>query len=504
MKKRRFIQNALVMTAATFLMRAIGTLFQVYLSNRIGAEGIGLFQLTSSVYLLAVTLSTSGISLAVTRIVSEEMALNNPLAAKSAFRRCLLLSLTLGMLAGGLLLWGGRWLGTVILGDARTVPALRLLSFGLPFLATASVMRGYFLGLQKPIQSISGDAIEQLAMMVLTIPLLTLFLPKGLEAACCALVIGSAVSEAVSCLYSGFLCLRSRLPSSGKIPRGMNRRIGGIALPIAVSNYFRSLLTTLENVLVPPSLKRYGASEGEALSQYGLVKGMAMPILMLPAAAMSAFASLLVPEVASARAIGDKKKIDFMVNKCFQATLQFSFWVTGIFLCFGQEIGSAFYRDPRVGSTLLILTPLVPLLYLDQIVDSILKGLNQQLSSMKYNTMDSILRVLLIWILIPIWGMKGYLVMFFCGTIFNAGLSINRLIVVSRVHFQTLRWVVGPVAAIAASCLLVCSLVSCPLVLRIGLVTGIYFFLLRLTGSLKREDLEWGKRIFSKSRTKAD
>ena len=94
--------------------------------------------------------------------------------------------------------------------------------------------------------------------------------------------------------------------------------------------------------------------------------------------------------------------------------------------------------------------------------------------------------------------------MFFCGTIFNAGLSINRLIVVSRVHFQTLRWVIGPVAAIAASCLLVCSLVSCPLVLRIGLVTGIYFFLLRLTGSLKREDLEWGKRIFSKSRTKAD
>ncbi len=488
MKRRRFIQNALVLTGATLLLRFGSTFFMVYLSNRIGPEGIGLYQLVSSVYALAITLSTSGISLAVTRIVSEQSALGNAAAARSAFRRGLGLSLGLGLLAGGLLLWGSDWLGRVILGDGRTVLSLRILSAGLPFLSTASVMRGYFLGLKRPLKSVSGDFAELLATAALTIPLLALLLPRGLEYACCALVLGSVGAEAVSCLYSAALCFTERLTPQGQRGSGMNRRIFAIAAPIALSNYFRSLLSTLENVLVPPSLKRFGADNGQALSQYGTIKGMVMPVLMLPAAIMSAFASLLVPEVAGARALQDQRRIDFIVEKCFKATLLFAFPACGLFLRFSGELGRALYGSSQVGTLLLILAPLVPLMYLDQIVDSILKGLNQQVYSMKVNTADSLLRVTLIFLLVPMMGLRGYLIMFYAGTVFNAALSMWRLIKVSRVRFCLWEWVVKPILGCALACLL-----TLPLPGLAGglLMAGSYLLLLWAFGCLTRKDLSW-------------
>lgn len=498
MKNRRFIQNALILTVATLLMRCVGTLFMVYLSNRIGAEGIGLYQLVSSVYALAITLSTSGISLAVTRIVSEQMALGNTAAARSAFRRSILVALLLGLLAGGLLLCGAEWLGSVILGDGRTVLSLRLLSAGLPFLSTASVIRGYFLGLKKPLKSVSGDIVEMLATIGVTVPLLTLLFPKGLEYACCALVAGSVAAEAVSCLYSAALYFSERLKPQGQCGKGLNRRIFAIAAPIAFSNYFRSMLTTLENILVPPSLRRSGADTAQALSQYGMIKGMVMPVLMLPAAIMSAFASLLVPEVAGARAVRDQERIDFIVDKCFKATLLFAFLACGVFLCYSREVGEALYGSSQVGTMLLILTPLVPLMYLDQIVDSILKGLNQQVYSMKVNTADSVIRVLLIFFLVPLTGIRGYLIMFYAGTIFNASLSIGRLIVVSRVRFCTMDWVVKPLGAVTFACLFAHSLLRCPVLPSVLLVTAVYLLTLRLCGCITRKDIDWVKGVFSK------
>ncbi len=501
MKNRRFIQNALVLTAATLLMRLVGTMFMVYLSNRIGAEGIGLYQLTSSIYALAITLSTSGISLSVTRIVSEQVALGNTRTARSAFRRGFGIALCLGLLAGFLLLWGAKWLGTVILGDVRTVLSLRLLSAGLPFLSTASVIRGYFLGLKKPVKSVSGDIAEMLATIAVTVPVLTAMMPRGLEYACCALVIGSIAAEAISCLYSILLVFTERMKMKGELRPGLNRKIFGIAAPIAFSNYFRSMLSTLENILVPPSLKRFGSNTAEALSQYGMIRGMVMPVLMLPSAIMSAFASLLVPEVAGARAVKDQRRIDFIVDKCFQATLLFAFFAAGIFFCYSREVGETLYQSSQVGSMLLILTPLVPLMYLDQIVDSILKGLNQQVYSMKVNTADSLLRVLLIYFLVPVMGVKGYLIMFYAGTIFNASLSIGRLIVVSKVKFQIADWVIKPMCAIAAACLATRLLLHCPVLVNILAVGIIYFAALRMSGCISKVDVEWIKGVFQKNKS---
>jgi stage V sporulation protein B len=206
----------------------------------------------------------------------------------------------------------------------------------------------------------------------------------------------------------------------------------------------------------------------------------------------------LVPEVSAANALKSRKRIDYIVNKCFKVTLLFAFLIMGIFLCFYEEIGLAFYKDAKVGSLLMIFAPLVPLMYLDMIVDSILKGLNQQMSSMKYNIADSAMRSLIIFVLVPIMGMKGYIIMLYFGTIFNALLSINRLIVVSKVRFRLVQWVVLPCIAITLACLFAKYFLNVGVFLSMTMVCVCYVVFLMLMGCITKRDWAWVIRVFYK------
>lgn len=276
--------------------------------------------------------------------------------------------------------------------------------------------------------------------------LLSFFSPEGIEPACLCLSLGSVISEIISTLYSYVLYRKNRLSNAGASPLNIGRRIFSIAFPTSVSAYFRSALSTLENILTPIELLSFGLSRKAALSEYGIIKGMVMPLIYFPAAVLSAVSSMLVPEVSAAYATENKKRIDYIIKRCLKCALFFAFFITAIFLVFHREIGRFFYKSDRVSFLLLTFAPLVPLIYLDQIVDSILKGLNEQMASMKYNTADSLLRVLMIYFLVPIIGIKGYVVMFYFGTIFNAYLSLNRLITVGKIKVKPFEWIVFPLA----------------------------------------------------------
>ncbi|WMJ22567.1 oligosaccharide flippase family protein [Paludicola sp. MB14-C6] len=497
-RKRRFIKDALILTVIVIAMRAVGTAFMIYISNMIGAEGIGLYQLTFSVYLLFITLSTSGISLAVTRIVSEQIAMKNTIAAKCAFKRCILISIIISIISGLLLFFLAEPLSIHVVKDTRTITALKLLAVGLPFLSIGSAIRGFFLGLQKGVKAASTDIVEQFVQIIATIPILIYAVPKGLEAACCGLIIGATISEIFSCIYAVILYKIEKMPLVGRKAKGTNKQIFSIAIPIAISSYIRSALTSIENILVPRGLRQFGQTSGEALSQYGMIKGMAMPLLYFPSAILSAFSNLLVPEVSAANALKSKKRIDYIVNKCFKVTLIFAFLIMGIFICFYKEIGLAFYKDAKVGSLLLVFAPLVPLMYLDMVVDSILKGLNQQMSSMKYNTADSALRALIIFFLVPLLGLKGYVIMLYFGTIFNALLSINRLIVVSKIRFHFVQWVLLPCTAIALACLFTKFFVHTGIFFSMIMVCVCYMALLMFMGCITKRDWAWAIHVFYK------
>lgn len=501
-KKRKFLLNALVMTGLSLLMNTVGMAFRVYQSNKIGAEGIGLLQLVLSVYFMTTNLAVAGIHYAVTRLVSEHLATGNHDAVRQVMKRCLQLCLLFGCGTGLLVFFAAEPIGLYWLRDGRTILSLKVLALGLPFFSISCCTRGYYLAVRNAMKPASGQTIEQIINILVTLGALHLLLPYGIEYACCGIAAGMTAGEIAGCLYIRCLYLweiRKKFPrKTGKSIHPWN--ILSISLPISGGSTLRTALSAVENALIPAGLKKYGASYQESLSNYGVIKGMAMPVLAFPSAFLSAFSMLLVPEMAEAKAVHNQKTINRIASQVFQLSFLFSILIVGIFFFFADDFGLLLYQDPSVGSFLRILAPLIPFMYLDSIVDAMLKGLNEQVYGLKVNTADSSFRVLLSFLLLPLLGMKGYLIITFFSTIFNASLSMGRLIKVSRVTIHPVRWLLLPSAgavlsglasAAAAPFLGKCFSLSLlwGLIIKIAICVLLYFLFLLATGVITKEEL---------------
>lgn len=509
MKRARvFFFNAVLLTATSLIMRTVGVSFNVYISNKIGTAGMGLFTLVMSVYSLAVTFATSGINLAATRMTAEALGKDLHGEVRAAMKRCLTYCLCFGVTAAVILYSFSDFIGCILLDDIRTVSSLRLLAVSLPFISLSSALSGYFNAVRRVYKNALAQAFEQLTKIVLTSFGLITFLPKGLEYGCLAVVGGAALAELTSFLFLFILYIsdrykhiRSEQNSSDKLTAKMLK----ISIPVALSAYVRSGLLTIEHLLVPYGLKRYGSSSERALESYGVLHGMVMPIILFPQAFLSAFSSLLVPEIAEGNAQGDRIRTSYIVQRVFQITLCFSIGTSGIMICFAHELGESIYSNAEAAKFILMMAPLIPVMYLDSAVDSMLKGMNQQLYSMRVNIVDSALSTVLVYTLLPIYGINGYVYIIIGCEILNASLSICRLMNTVDFRINIIRLIVSPILCIAGAAsavklfftlgnILIAS-EAIEVTVHIACTAILYVILLRSTGSVNGEDSEWIKKV---------
>ncbi|MBR6728909.1 MAG: oligosaccharide flippase family protein [Clostridia bacterium] len=452
-KAKRFLMNSLILACSAVFMRAINVSFNVYITNKIGAEGVGLFGLIMSVYMLATTIASSGVNLAATRLITEELATGCHNGIKKAMHRCLCYSLFFGLSAGFLLFFFAPQIGTYWLCDSRTIRPLYLLSFSLPFIALSAAISGYFMAVRRIIKSASAQIFELLIKITITVFALRLFADRGIEYACIAIVGGGSIAEICSFFYI-FLFYRfdrKRYANARNCAGAYTKRLLGIALPVAVSSYLRSGLVTLEHLLIPVGLKKFGASTSASLAQYGVVHGMVMPLLMFPSAVLLAFSGLLIPELTELQTIRKTYGINRIVSRAFRTTLLFSIGAATIFFVFAEPLGQVIYKSGDAGLFIKFLAPLAVVMYMDGVTDSMLKGLNQQVYSMRYNIIDSAISVALIYTLLPKLGIDGYLLVIFATELLNAFLSMNRLIKITDFSLSIIRDILRPTLAAGLS-----------------------------------------------------
>lgn len=449
MTKQKFLLQGILLTAFSLFLRVANIGYRSYLSAKIDAEGMGLYQLIFSVFMLAVTLSTSGISLAVTRMVTAAIAANRRETVRSVVTKCFLFCLTVSCTIAALLLVFSYFAAAAILGYKGAAGSLRILALGLPFMSLCTCMKGYFLAVDESLSTAMSDAVEQVLTILAAVALFWYFAPQSIEAACLAAMLASTFGEAVSFL-SGWIAyrrsLRRNTPKTVEPGRGVLHGMFHIAVPCTLSSAARSLLSTGENLLIPRELRRYGLSEAQSMAAYGLLQGMAMPMLYFPSSFLSSFASLLIPRIAREFEQKHCRAVAHITETAVGAALQFGVFCAAVFFVFGEDWGTAFYSSAEAGGYLRILAPLVPLLYLDVVVDSLLKGLDEQLNSMKYNFTDSLIRVLLILCFMRFSGMPAYIAILFFSSIFNAMMSVRRLLKVAQVRIRIAKNAVLPAA----------------------------------------------------------
>ena len=515
---KKFILNGLLLTSVSLLMRGVGVCFNVYISNTVGAEAMGLFTLISTVYGFAITLATSGVNLAATRLVSEALGeissagirIKNGKTAsvRAVMRKCVAYSLFFSLLSASALFICTPAISRSILRDERTISSLRLLAISLPPISISSALGGYFTAVRRVYKNATVQVLEQMVKIFSCSALLVRFFANDAESACLCVVAGGVIAELCSFAVQAvlYLCERkddstSSVPAKGKL---IKSKLLGIALPVAFSAYLRSALITVEHILIPWGLERSGASRSRSLAAYGTVHSMVFPLIFFPSAILSSFAGLLVPEVS--QAVAEKKQTDIkrITSNVFEIALLFSIGAAGLISCFAYELGNTVYPDTDAGRYIRMIAPLIPVMYLDTATDAMLKGLGQQVYSMGVNIVDSLLSVILVIFLLPRFGIEGYIMTVYCTELINATLSITRLLSVTDIKPRITDLIIKPLICVVISGAVVARLAPLNLsllsdkaqtVAHMILAAAIYLSLLLLLGSLKIKKLKKGLKL---------
>lgn len=507
-KGKLFFINSLVLIGTSLVLRIIGVTFNVYISEKMGLAGMGLIEIIISVFSFSVIVACSGIGLASTRLVAEEYANNSHSGIRKSMRECITYAITFGISAGIVLYFGADFIGKTLLGDARTVNSLHILAISLPFYSAQCALYGYFTAVRKVYLS----SVIQIAEMAFRIGLTVYFLEKninlGMEAACNGLMIAATLSEVIafSMMIAVYEIDKRHFNRKDTTVNRIRKRLFKISLPVAFSSYVCSALQTIKNIMIPLGLMKYGMSRDLALSQFGVINGMVIPIILFPAAFLSAFSSLILPEITECYRLGNKNRINYIITKAFQFTLIFTIGIIGLFLMFSNEFGIVIYKNINIGTYIKILTPLALIAYLDGMVDSMLKGLDKQVSSMFFNIFDSGFSIVLVYFLLPKFGLSGLLFVMFASKLLNTYLSIDKVAKVTDFKIKYSAWMVKPLISIFISVVFSKLIVGVlnngykytPLVLTeyVGLSLIIYTVIILVLGCVSKNDLKMIKNVF--------
>lgn len=190
----------------------------------------------------------------------------------------------------------------------------------------------------------------------------------------------------------------------------------------------RSGLNTIKQLIIPVSLQRSGMNAKNSLIAYGIVNGMAMPIIMFPVILVTSFSSLLVPEFSRYYAQQKYKKIRSVSSILLICTLIFSIIVAIFIFVFSNNLSNLIYHKTEIAKYLRILSPLIIIMYLDIVIDSILKGLDAQVSVMAINVFDCVVSIAFIYFLVPVLGFSGYIISIFISEVIDFSLSGYKLL----------------------------------------------------------------------------
>ena len=488
-KKLPIFYSAMLLTCVNLLLRFVGTSFQVYLSGRIGAEGIGLLQLVLSVGSMAMVAGMAGIRTATMYLTAEEVGRKRPERILWVLSGCTKYSLVASTAVALLVYIFAPQICTLWIGHPEVVDSVRLFAAFLPVNCLCGVMVGYFTGANRIGTLAAVEVAEQICTMVCTVLLLTFWAGHDTARSCQSVVMGSGMGTILTLSSLVILRLLERAPTSSKIP--VAGRLKQTAIPLALADNLRTGISTVENLMVPKRLALY---EGvvSPLAAFGTVCGMVFPILTFPMAILFGLTELLIPELARCNAAGSKERITYLVKQSLRIALLFGTVCSCILYLAAEPLCMKLYSSTDAGRYLRWFAPLAIMLYCDAVTDAMIKGLGEQKASVRYNICTNFMDVVLLYLLLPQLGIVGYFISFTVTHVINFFLSLRRLLKITeiRIHISI------PVRAILAGCAAVylAGFASAPV---FQAVTGVAILLclLYLSGVIQNTDVQWLLRL---------
>ncbi len=404
MLKSNLAKGTIILTLAGFLSRILGFFYRIWLSDHLGSELLGIYQMIFPISGVCYTIYASGIQTAISKITAERKA------SVSVFFHGLTLSLFLSLLFSFLLYEGAPFLAEHFLFEERTITPLRILSFMFPFGAVTACCNGYNYGKSNS----KGPAISQLSEQVIRIgcAYFLVFTFQEFNFSCELAVLVLVIGEAVSALVSIISLIRSECKGRTISVKSLHKsgllELSLLALPLTFHRLIINLLHSFEATLVPLTLQQSGMTKAVALSQYGILNGMAFPFIFFPTALTGSLSVLLLPVVSRA----NKEENTGYLHKVIRLSLGFScllgFFCTIFFLITGDFLGNFVFHEPLAGNYIRILAWLCPFMYLSSTLGSILNGLGKVYQTFILSVISLCIKIACLMLFVPKYGMSAY------------------------------------------------------------------------------------------------
>lgn len=408
------------MTAAGVLSRIIGFFYRIFLSRTIGAEALGIYQLIGPVFSLCFALTASSIQTSISKFVGDAIGgCKDSLCGEKKARAYLILGLVLScglsILTGIFMYFNADWIAVRFLGEARCAPLLVLLTYSLLPCCIHACINGYYYGRKNAFVPSLCQLIEQIARVGSVWIIFQITTEKGIPLTAFHAVCGLVIGECFGLLVSMSALLREK-----RLPRGsytsdsicnstMTHAFLAMVIPLTINRLSVAFSTSLENLLIPQKLQLYGYTQTDALSIYGILSGMTLSIILFPCVLTNSLSVLLLPAISEARGRSNENQIRRTTQKAIRLGLLLGFAFTILFLLTGDMIGNKLFHNALAGRFICRLAWLCPLMYITSLLNSILHGLGRPKQVLFVNLLACLIRIGMIWFLVPAYGIGAYL-----------------------------------------------------------------------------------------------
>ncbi|MBD5140830.1 MAG: oligosaccharide flippase family protein [Ruminococcus sp.] len=440
-------KDTIRLTIVSFILQGLGLLLNVIISNKLGSASVGVMTLITSLFSFIMVLANGNIFISTSRFVSEEIGSGNRNVSK-IMRLSMGFSFTLSTAFSAVSFALAKVISAYSGGTEELALSVRIIALSLPPAALGSCIKGYFNGNRNVKIPCIGDIIEFSAKWV-SLMLGTVFLLDRGVSVYLMISVSILIGEVVSCIYF-VMNYSAAYREFSALPMG-KPRIEKVAaylkfsLPIVASGYVQMIMSSLNEALVPIALLKYNSSTGRAMSEYGMFEAMIMPAVFFPSVILTSLSSIMIPEIAGASSAGNISRVRSLITKTFDRAFKYSFFIAGMLLMTGRGIGAVLCpSDTLVSETLVKMFPVVPFIYLEIVLEGIIKGLGRQNFSTLNSLCEYIIRILCVVIFVRLYGFAGVLISYYASNIYSNIVRIFFVCKVTGVRFSVVDFLVKP------------------------------------------------------------
>lgn len=427
--KHLLLKGTIILTLAGFITKMIGFIYRIFLSQTIGAQGMGIYQLIFPIHTLCFALSVGGIQTAISRFTAARAAKKDPQGARDIFILSAGLSVSIAVIVAILLYQNASWFALHILLEESCTPLLKIMAVSVPMGTFHACVNGYFFARKKLSVPAAAQLLEQISRVGVTYGLFIIWTEKGIPMSPLLAVWGLLGGELVSMLFSALAISwdygkdHYRLSHMAS-PKKDLKDIMSLAFPLTCSRLLVNVLHSIESVLIPGHLRLYGLDNASALSVYGVLTGMALPLIFFPSAVTNAVSTVLLPSVAEDQALGNRKAIRKSILLSVRYCLLLGILSTTFFYFSGDFLGLFLFKNEFAATFIKTLSFICPCLYLSGTLGGILNGLGAADQTFLLNTLGLAIRICFVFFIIPQYGIVGYIWGLIVSELAVTGLSL--------------------------------------------------------------------------------